>query len=31
MASNVLFIFRPPRQLPDLGDVVIEHERERVG
>lgn len=31
MASNVLFIFRPPRQLPDLGDVVIEHARERVG
>jgi hypothetical protein len=31
MASNVLFIFRPPRQLPDLGDVAIELERERVG
>jgi hypothetical protein len=31
MASNVLFIFRPPRQLPDLHDVVIEHVREWVG
>ena len=31
MASNVLFIFRPPRQLPDLGDVAIEHVREWVG
>ena len=31
MASNVLFIFRPPRQLPELHDVVIEHVREWVG
>jgi hypothetical protein len=31
MASNVLFIFRPPRQLPDLRDVVGERVREWVG
>ena len=30
MASNVLFIFRPPRQLPDLHDVVIESVRDRL-
>jgi hypothetical protein len=31
IASNVLFIFRPPRQLPELRDEVIEHVREWVG
>jgi hypothetical protein len=31
MASNVLFIFRPPRQLPDIRDAVVELVRDRVG
>ena len=30
MASNVLSVFRPPPHLPDLGEVVLEHVRDRV-